>query len=315
MIIDFRCRPPYDESCYYISDNGISRCYGAFNGNVKTPRSAQEHSMELFWQELAEVGIDKIVMQGRKGYEDPTMPSSGDANNFAVMNLMKEAPDKVIGIWGIDPADGDDVNFEKIRKYVIEGDFSGIMLEPGISVTTMAADDKRLFPLYQFLQDNNVPCLLATGDLNFRALRLMRPERFDNICEMFDDLHIIGYHGGWPHVTELQWVAFNRKNFYLSPDILSYNTWPGYEAYINGCNYLLQDKMIFASAYPLGDLRMMKNYYDSFLNANVYKKVMGYNAMKALFMEVPDDANYLEDMVYREPLTEEESGLRASYDK
>ncbi len=312
MIIDFRCRPPYDESCWYISDNKISRCYEHFNGNIPQARSAKEHSMDLFWQEMAEAGIDKIVMQGRKGYEDPSMPASGDANNMAMLNLLQEAPDKVIGVWGIDPADGDEKNFEKIRKYVIDGPCTGVMVEPGISATTMAVDDVRLFPLYQFLQDNNVPLLLASGDLNFRALRLMKPESFDNICEMFNDLHIIAFHGGWPHTTELQWICFNRENFYLSPDVLSLNTYPGYQDYIVGANYLLQDKMIFGSAYPLCDMLTMKNFYDKMLNAKAYKKVMGYNALRALNLEVPEDANFM-DMEYRAPLTEEESGLRASY--
>ena len=139
---------------------------------------------------------------------------------------------------------------KRILKRLENGPCTGVMVEPGISATTMAADDVRLFPLYQFLQDNNVPLLLASGDLNFRALRLMKPESFDNICEMFNDLHIIAFHGGWPHTTELQWICFNRENFYLSPDVLSLNTYPGYQDYIVGANYLLQDKMIFVTCLP-----------------------------------------------------------------
>lgn len=313
MIVDFRCRPPYDESCKYMVDNKISQCYKKFNGNIPMARSAREHNMELFWQEMEEAGIDKIVVQGRKGFEDPTMPASGDANNLAVVDLVNKAPEKVIGIWGIDPADGE-INFEKIQQYVIEGPCTGVMIEPGLSAKPVAVDDPSLFPLYQFLQDNKVPLLLASGDLNFRALRLMKPEGFDNICEMFNDLHIIGYHGGWPHTTELQWICLNRENFWLSPDVFMLNTYPGYQDYITGANYLLQDKMIFGSAYPLCDMLTMKNFYDKVLNPDVYKKVMGYNALRALNLEVPEDdeVEYM-DMGYRPPLTEEESGLRASY--
>lgn len=308
MIVDFRCRPPFDETIHHLFSKQLMDSYEIYH-DYKTDPSQRSLSMEDFFAEMNEAGISKGVVTGRRtvgGLKE--IKGQENRQNDAVKRLLETYPDRFIGAFGIDPTDGEQV-LEYIQEYVIEGPFTSVLMEPGICKIPMSLDNERLLPIYDYLEAHHIPMMLAMGELNYRAMRHMRPEALDNVLEMFNDLTTIIYHGGWPYVNEVMWIAFNRPNLYISPDYTMLYTWPGYESYITAANYILTDRIIFGSGYPYWSMIKAKEYYLSKLRPEVVDKVMGINALRALNLPVPDDAPVVNPFFKRESIPKEISDL------
>lgn len=64
MIIDARCRPPLEEFRLYFDLPRIT-WHGLRTGAKEVSRAFREGAMELYLDEMAQVGIDVAVVQGR----------------------------------------------------------------------------------------------------------------------------------------------------------------------------------------------------------------------------------------------------------
>ncbi|HEY7676436.1 MAG TPA: amidohydrolase family protein, partial [Candidatus Methylomirabilis sp.] len=80
------------------------------------------------------------------------------------------------------------------------------------------------------------------------------PVPLDHVAAEFPTLPLIAAHGCWPWVTEALHVAFRRLNVYISPDMYLVNC-PGWRDYVEAANSYLQDRFLFATAYPFLPLR------------------------------------------------------------
>ena len=309
MIIDFRSRPPFDNSFRYLTTEVNKASYRIISG-FETAESVEAFSMVKYFEEMRDAGIDKGLITGRRschGFIDE-IPGKENENNDAVKEILEKYPDKFIGAYGIDPTDGEKA-IKWIEQYVVNGAFSAVLIEPDLAKIPMSVDDKRVLPFYDYCEANNIPVLLAFGELNYQSMRHMSPTALDNICEMFGNLKIIIFHGGWPYVSEVLWIAFNRENFYISPDYTMLPAWAGYEGYINAANTFMQDKIIFGSSYPFVAMGPMKQYYESVLRPEVVPKVLGANAMRALNMELSENCPPVAPHVTRPPVPREISDL------
>lgn len=72
--------------------------------------------------------------------------------------------------------------------------FRGLKLHPNIQC--FYADDQRLYPLYQWLEEHHYPALFHTGGIGLNGIRdcYGAPERIDTIACDFPDLPIIMGH-------------------------------------------------------------------------------------------------------------------------
>lgn len=295
---DFRARPPYDITTKINMGDEANAFYSvAFDD--PTPPSAAKRDMDLFWKELDEAGIDMFYFCGRRfnpliiNMLAPTcdVPIDEESNNRAVADFITKYPNKAVGAYCVDPSDGIKA-CEAIEENVINGPFQAVTMEPGISRVPMPADDVRCCVIYEYCEKHNIPVTITFGELNNRSLRHSQPQILDNICELFPNLKFTAIHGGWPYVTEICYVAYNRYNFYVCPDqLVNYHS-PGYQDYITACNYLLQDKMIYATCYPFHDMVSMTKKYEDFLRSGAKEKVMGVNGLRALNLDhlIPEDA-------------------------
>lgn len=308
MIIDFRCRPPFDETMRYLFAEKLMDAYEIYH-DYKTDPSQRSFSMDDFFAEMQQAGISKGVVTGRRtvgGLKE--IKGQENRSNDAVKRLLKEYSDKFIGSFGIDPTDGA-MAIEYIKEYVLNGPFTTVLVEPGLCKIPMSLEDERVLPIYDFLEAHNIPVMLAMGELNYQAMRHMHPEALDNILEMFPEMQTIIYHGGWPYVNEVMWIAFNRSKLYISPDYTMFYSWPGYESYITAANYLMADRIIFGSGYPYWSMIKAKEYYLSKLRPEVVDKVMGINALRALGLPVPLDAPAVNPFFQRKPIDKSVSDL------
>ena len=271
MIIDFRNRPPYASIAQSILYDRSRREKMAPRFGMHLAPSVLDKSMVLWERELAEAGIDRAVALIRR---------ATGMRNDDLADLIAAYPEKVIGLVGIDPEEGEEA-LEDIDRYVLGGLAAGIVMELGKCRTPLMADDERLYPLYEKCQAAHISVTLGFGGFVAPNYPYFDPMSIWRLTRDFPDLSVILAHGGWPYVNEICHVAYQRPKLYLSPDIYAMNI-PGADGYIAAANYLLPDQIIFGSAYPIVSMQEAVAYYRNRLSAEAFPKVMGLNALRAL---------------------------------
>lgn len=86
------------------------------------------------------------------------------------------------------------------------------------------------------------------GAIVLKSHHMLTADRAQIAAE-FPRLQTVAAHGCWPWVTEILGVAYRRPNLYVSPDMYLVNM-PGALDYVRATNYYLEDRFLFASAYP-----------------------------------------------------------------
>jgi hypothetical protein len=99
MIIDVRCRPPLEEFREYFDIPRIT-WHGARTGAMSVSRAFVEGSMELYFDEMEEAGIDIAVVQGRNSPEVFMGKKFNAAfiRNERIAELQDKYPGRFIGL-------------------------------------------------------------------------------------------------------------------------------------------------------------------------------------------------------------------------
>lgn len=274
MVIDFRVRAPF---AAYRESFFTSACLAHLNNEsllrVDAPvsPSALQYSMPLLLDEADEAGIDKMVVPVRK---------ATDGRNEDLEALIAQYPERIIGLAGIDVQDMEKAVAET-ERFVVNGTCTGIVMEPGQDKTPWFVNASWAFPLYDYCQEKHIPVVFTFGGIMTRSLRYYAPELIDDVAAAFPRLNIALMHGGWPYVTEVCQIALNRRNVYLAPDFYMLRS-PGMADFAMAANYLLRERVIFSSAYPIMPLKGAKEGYLSQLREDVRPLVMGENAARFL---------------------------------
>jgi len=269
--IDFRLRPPYKSFGHTAFYDGAIEA--AKNGK-KVPETVLKRSMELMIQEMDENNVEIGVAVARESNW------GGSAKNSDLPGLLEDYPGRFIGVPHIQ-FDPDKDPIETIKKYVTDGPCSAIYMEPGFRFEKIQlhADDKRLYPIYEYLQKNNIPLLLQYGG-GVNTVEYYTPSDVYHIADDFPELKVAITHGGWPQVMPFIQQAYAHKNVYLAPDVY-FSGFPGSQDYITAANTILSDKIMFGSAYPLISLKETREKYDNVgVREDVLPKILYDNAAK-----------------------------------
>ena len=274
MVIDFRVRAPfaaYKDSFFTPDTLEHLNSESMLRVDLPVSPSATQFSMPLLLQEADEAGIDKLVVPVRK---------ATGGRNEDLEQLIALYPDRLIGLAGIDVQD---VNaaIKETERFVVNGTCTGIVMEPGQDSTPWLVNSAWAFPLYDYCQEKHVPLVFTFGGIMTRSLRYYAPELIDDVAAAFPRLNIALMHGGWPYVSEVCQIALNRRNVYLAPDFYMLRS-PGMADYAMAANYLLRERVIFSSAYPIMPLMGAKKGYEAQLREEVRPLVFGENAARFL---------------------------------
>ena len=274
MVIDFRVRAPFaayknsfftEESLEHLNSESMLRV------DAPVSASARRYSMPLLLQEADEAGIDRLVVPVRK---------ATDGRNEDLEELIALYPDRLVGLAGIDASDIP-AAIAETERFVVNGRCTGIVMEPGQDKTPWFVNSAWAFPLYDYCQEHHIPLVFTFGGIMTRSLRYYAPELIDDVAAAFPRLNIALMHGGWPYVSEVCQIALNRRNVYLAPDFYMLRS-PGMDEYAMAANYLLRERVIFSSAYPIMPLKGAKEGYLKQLRDEVKPLVMGENAARFL---------------------------------
>ncbi len=105
---------------------------------------------------------------------------------------------------------------DKVKYYIYDLHCRGIKLLPSYQHFYM--NDHRLYPLYSFAQEINIPVMFHIGSSTFpyTKLKYCDPLHLDEVCVDFPDLNIIACHGGRGFWYETIFFLLNlHKNLHV----------------------------------------------------------------------------------------------------
>lgn len=274
-IIDMRVRAPfapYKNSFY--TEAGLKNLEFESMRRLNAPlaQSAKHYSMELLQKEAEEANIEKMVVPVRKNV---------GGKNEDLVTLIQNYPDKIVGLPGV-TVENISGAVQEIEELVLNGPCHGIIMEPAMDITPWYVNEEKLFPIYEYCQEHDVPIFFTFGGIFCKSLRYYNPETLDDIAGAFPKLKIGLAHGGWPYVTEVSQIALNRGNVYIAPDFYMIES-PGMNDYIAAASVLLSNRVMFSSAYPIMPMKEAAEYYmQSGIRESALPKVMYENAREFL---------------------------------
>ena len=283
-VIDFRVRPPrgsYQRFVDIFTPETLEE-FGfdtlVYEGSVATKR------YDDFVAELDAAGVVKAVIPGRGG----AFGLSVDEQELA--DIVALDPDRYLAFPIVD-AVADDAA-EQVSHLIASGLATGVTLEPTIPVpgsATSAFDDRRAYRTYELLQAEHVPVLLTYSAHALERIDSRTAQQLDRVAADFPDLTIVVAHAGWPWTLECIAVAWHRPNVYLAPDVYATGG-PGAEDYKAAARTILEDKMIFNSAYPGSPVNqaveLVRRTWG--LDDEALDKLLYANAARVLGLEVGD---------------------------
>ena len=170
--------------------------------------------VEAFIAQLDEMNVERAVIFNL----DEETPSglTGLPNDYYA-HLVRQHPDRFIGIAGIDPLKGVDAVREIRRCYDLG--LRGVAIRPfmfGIPPT-----HAKMYPIYSTCVELDIPIWFHLSiNYSTQNMEVERPIHLDVVAQDFPELKMIAGHGGWPWVAELTAVAWRNPNVYI--DIASY---------------------------------------------------------------------------------------------
>jgi predicted TIM-barrel fold metal-dependent hydrolase len=189
----------------------------------------QDAFIEGLIKEMDASGVDITLLMGgpEEGFWE--YKNCGFAGNEKVLEAVRKYPDRLIGNIYIDPRDADAL--ETLEKYVNEG-FKCVKMFPPVG---FYPDDEKYFPLYEKIEEYEIPILFHSGQTNIKIISKVpgvrkatnskygNPMNFDMIARLFPKMPIVLAHMGYPHYAEAWSVCHANKNIYL--DIAGSGPW------------------------------------------------------------------------------------------
>ena len=278
MIIDFRLRPPFGDYVKLGMYKNKARCesYAANIGCPLAP-SISEESMELMFEDMDRNGIDMGVATGRVEH------FAGGMSNDTVFKLVETYPSRFVGFAGLNPLDWR-WSIRELHRTVVDGPLKGVVLEPGAVRPAMYGNDARLYPLYAECEKYDIPVMVMLGGNAGPNVNYSFPEIIHQIAADFPTVKFIVSHGGWPWVQAVLGVCFVQPNIYLSPDLYIFNQ-PGWQDYVTAAHTYMQDRLLYASAYPFLPLDCV-HQFKSMFKPEILPKLLYQNAAMLLKLNV-----------------------------
>jgi len=277
-IIDFVVRPPaagFQTSALYSDKPRIMRMTRDI-GHASPP-SYLNDSLDQCLAEMDAAGIRLGVVPGRQAGK-----RMGRVENAAVAALAGSHPQRFAGMGSIDLERAD--LLAQLDTVLADARLRGAVIEPGAAERPLLADDPVLRAAFGHCEDAGLPVQLLIGGNSGPDLAFSDPVQIDRLAARHPKLQIVVVHGAWPWVTQILGVAYRRTNLWIVPDM--YLQLPGTQLYVDACNGYLQDRFLFASAYPALPFGAAVDFFRTLpIRPAVLPKLLHANAARLLALK------------------------------
>ena len=268
--IDFRARPNTAEYMKMYTGPANARLWERF-GYPEPPVV----SLAEFVRALAANDIAHAVFTGRQSVSGGEIVR-GVSNDY-VARCAAESGGRIVGFAGIDPTSGV-AALREMERCVRQLGLRGVSLDP--HTARSLPSDRGLYPVYEMAAELRIPVTFTMGPL---VGRYAEPSAVDQVAEDFPGLTLVCSHGCWPQVTEFIALAYRRDNVYLEASI--YEFLPGAEPFLDAANTIIQDRVVYASAFPFNPLETLSRFTRLPFSAAALDKLVYGNASRVLGLD------------------------------
>ncbi|MEZ4373161.1 MAG: amidohydrolase family protein [Polyangiaceae bacterium] len=193
-------------------------------------------------------GVDRALISAWYGPETAPAARGALISNDEVAALIGRAPERLVGVAGVDlrrPMEG----VRELRRAVRELGFKALRLLPWL--WELPPDDRRYYPLYAECVELGVPFCLQVGHAG--PLRPSEPGRpfpyLDRVACDFPELTIVGGHIGYPWTEEMVALATKYPNVFIDTSAYKVSRYP--EELIRFMRGRGREKVLFGSNFPM----------------------------------------------------------------
>jgi hypothetical protein len=237
-------------------------------------------SPEQFIADMDEAGFEWVFISAVKMGSYRGKGMANDFTNQEVFEMIKDYPDRLVGMAGYDPTDimQSVRNMEEaVKDYGFKGVYAHLL------GWDMRPDDRRMYPCYAKCIELDIPFSMQTG----HSLELMpseggRPIHIDKVALDFPELNFIASHAGWPWCEELVAMASKHPNIFI--DISAHL--PKYldPAIVQFMNTRGKGKVLFGTN-AFGLKRCKDMFMEMALKDETKQKVLRQNAVRLFKLE------------------------------
>lgn len=205
------------------------------------------YSVRDFLEQMDELGVEKVCVPALKQAFYRKNKMGGDFQYQEIAKVCAEAPDRVIGLFGINPFDRMQ-GVRDLERAVKEFNFKGAHVHPfGFGLPINAAE---WFPFYAKCAELDIPVVFQVGhSAEFMPSACGRPILLDDIALYFPELKLIGGHTGWPWVEELIAMAWKHPNVFICCSGHAPKYWD--KKLVHFLNSRGKGKVVWGTDYPL----------------------------------------------------------------
>lgn len=249
--IDYGSTPPVPtirKTAPHLSN--YRRVYRASERAARPVEDAKPETLEGYLATYERNNARHVVIKAR----DLESTFDFKVRNEDVAQFCKDHGPRFIGFAGVDPHKG----MEAVRELeyaVRELGLRGLNLQ--CFENKLRCNDAKMFPLYAKCIELDIPVNIHCST-NFSTATLMdygRPIYLDEVMVHFPELRVVASPPGFPWVSELVAVAWRHANVSIGLVAMrhKYLNVPnsGYEMLLQYGNSVLQDQVIYGSAYPM----------------------------------------------------------------
>jgi len=202
-------------------------------------------------------------------------------SNEEVAALAAEASDVLVPFASVDPVRREDAA-GTARRLVEEHGVRGFKFHPGVQ--GFFANDARVYPLYEVLEELGVPALFHTGQVGGGSgarLKYCDPLALDDVAVDFPGLRIVMAHPSFPWQDVALSIAATREHVYIDLSGWSPRYFPS--QLVQHANTILKDKVMFGSDYPvISPERWLADFEQAQFRPEVRERILKSNAARLL---------------------------------
>ena len=258
------------------------RVYRASERAAKPAEAARPETLEDYLASYEHNNARHVVIKAR----DLESTFDFKVRNEDVAQFCKDHGPRFVGFAGVDPHKGMEA-VRELEHAVRELGLRGLNLQ--CFENKLRCNDAKMFPLYAKCIELDVPVNIHCST-NFSTATLMdygRPIYLDEVMVHFPELRVVASPPGFPWVDELIAVAWRHANVSIGLVAMrhKYLNVPnsGYEMLLQYGNSVLQDQIIYGSAYPMMPIERSLAEIDELpLKDSVRQKWLHDNAARLL---------------------------------
>jgi len=207
--------------------------------------------------------------------------------NDEVAAFAAENSDMMLAFASVDPMRGE-VAVEEAKRLIAAGSIRGFKLHP--PVQQFHANDKRVYPFYEVVNEARLPVIFHTGHSGIGAglpggggvrLKYGNPMDIDDVAVDFPDMPIIMAHPSFPWQDEAISICLHKPQVYIDLSGWSPKYFP--PILVQYANTLLKHKVLFGSDYPLiSPDRWLADFQNIAIRDDVRPLILKENAMRLL---------------------------------